>query len=139
MTRIISYSSRHFDGVEALWEEVFPNDPPWNRAAVAIPQKLAVQPELFLVAEDTGRVVGTALAGYDGHRGWLYTVAVAPDRQRRGIGSALLGEAEGRLAAMGCRKVNLQIRTGNEAVIAFYRRHGYDVEERISIGKRLAV
>ena len=139
MTRIISYSSRHFDGVEALWEEVFPNDPPWNRAAVAIPQKLAVQPELFLVAEDTGRVVGTALAGYVGHRGWLYTVAVAPDRQRRGIGSALLGEAEGRLAAMGCRKVNLQIRTGNEAVIAFYRRHGYDVEERISIGKRLAV
>jgi ribosomal protein S18 acetylase RimI-like enzyme len=137
MVTIVPYAAEHFAGVEALWEEVFPGDPPWNRAAVAIPEKLAVQPELFLVAEQDGEVVGTAMGGYDGHRGWLYTIAVKPDRQGRGIGSLLLGEAERRLQAMGCGKVNLQIRAGNEAVAAFYRRHGYDVEERVSMGKRL--
>ncbi|HSJ78526.1 MAG TPA: GNAT family acetyltransferase [Erythrobacter sp.] len=137
MFTIAPYTAQHFTGVEALWEEVFPGDPPWNRAAVAIPEKLAVQPELFLVAEQDGAVVGTAMGGYDGHRGWLYTIAVKPDRQGRGIGSLLLGEAERRLQAMGCGKVNLQIRAGNEAVAAFYRRHGYDVEQRVSMGKRL--
>ena len=137
MFTIAPYTAQHFTGVAALWEEVFPGDPPWNRAAVAIPEKLAVQPELFLVAEQDGAVVGTAMGGYDGHRGWLYTIAVKPDRQGRGIGSLLLGEAERRLQAMGCGKVNLQIRAGNEAVAAFYRRHGYDVEQRVSMGKRL--
>jgi len=137
MVTIVPYSHAHFAGVEALWQEVFPGDPPWNRAATAIPAKLAVQPELFLVAEDAGLVLGTAMAGYDGHRGWLYAIAVKPDAQRSGIGSLLLAEAERKLKALGCGKVNLQIRAGNEAVAAFYRRHGYDVEERVSMGKRL--
>ncbi len=136
---ITPYADRHFAGVDALWQAVFPNDPPWNRAAIAIPEKLAIQPDLFLVAEDGDRVVGTVMAGYDGHRGWLYTIAVAPDLQRKGIGSGLLFEAERKLAAMGCGKVNLQIRAGNDAVVAFYRCHGYNVEERISMGKRLTV
>lgn len=139
MVSVVPYSDDHFDGVEALWEEVFPNDPPWNKAAVAIPEKLAIQPDLFLVAKDNNQVVGTAMAGYDGHRGWLYTIAVKPSFQRTGIGSVLLGEAEHRLQAMGCGKVNLQIRAGNDAVAAFYRRHGYDIEERISMGKRLSI
>ena len=137
MVKVVPYSNDHFAGVSALWDEVFPSDPPWNRAAVAIPEKLAVQSELFLVAVDGEQVVGTAMAGYDGHRGWLYTIAVKPNAQRNGIGSLLLSEAERRLQAMGCGKVNLQIRAGNEAVSAFYRRHGYDVEERVSMGKRL--
>jgi len=137
MVTVAPYSAEHFAGVEALWEEVFPNDPPWNRAAVAIPEKLANQPELFLVAEHAGEVLGTAMAGYDGHRGWLYAIAVKPKFQRSGIGSLLLGEAERRLQAVGCGKINLQIRAGNEAVAAFYRRHGYHVEERVSMGKRL--
>ncbi len=137
MIQITPYSEKHFPGVEALWEEVFPNDPPWNRAVVAIPEKLGVQPELFLVGMEGGEVVGTAMAGYDGHRGWLYTIAVRPDYQRKGVGSALLKEAESRLSAMGCGKINLQIRAGNEAVAAFYRRHGYEVEERVSMGKRI--
>ena len=136
MVDVIPYEPAHFTGVSELWAEVFPNDPPWNRAEVAIPEKLAVQPELFLVAVDGGRVIGTAMAGYDGHRGWLYTIAVKPRRQRKGVGSALVAEAEARLAALGCGKINLQIRAGNEAVAAFYRRLGYQVEERISMGKR---
>ncbi|TPE64455.1 GNAT family acetyltransferase [Sandaracinobacter neustonicus] len=136
MVRIKPYAAEHFEGVKALWEHVFPNDPMWNRAEFSIPKKLEVQPDLFLVAEDSGQVLGTVMAGYDGHRGWLYSVAVRPDAQRKGIGSSLLAEAERRLAALGCGKINLQIRAGNEAVTAFYRHHGYDVEDRVSMGKR---
>lgn len=136
MIDILAYQDRHFRGVEALWEEVFPTDSPWNKASVAIPAKLKVQPDLFIVAEEAGEVVGTVMAGYDGHRGWLYTVAVRPTRQRKGIGSALLKEAELRLMKAGCAKANLQIRADNEAVAAFYQAHGYLVEERISMGKR---
>ena len=136
MVSIISYAAEHFEGVKALWEAVFPNDPPRNRAEFSIPRKLEVQPDLFLVAEGSGQVLGTVMAGYDGHRGWLYSVAVRPDAQRKGIGSSLLAEAERRLAALGCCKINLQIRAGNEAVTAFYRHHGYDVEDRVSMGKR---
>jgi ribosomal protein S18 acetylase RimI-like enzyme len=137
MISVGSYCSTHFEGVRALWEDVFPNDPPWNRAEVAIPEKLAVQPDLFLVAEERGEVIGTAMAGYDGHRGWLYTIAVKPDKQRAGVGSLLLTEAERRLNELGCGKINLQIRAGNETVVAFYRRHGYEIEDRIGMGKRV--
>ncbi len=137
MVEISSYQDAHFAAVSELWESVFPNDPPWNRAAVAIPEKLKVQPELFLVAKEAGEVIGTAMVGYDGHRGWLYSIAVKPENQRSGVGSALLCEAERQLLALGCGKANLQIRAGNEAVASFYRKHGYKVEERVSMGKRL--
>jgi len=136
MIHIRAYAAPDFEGVRALWEEVFPNDPPWNRAELAIPEKLKVQPELFLVAEAEGDIVGTAMAGYDGHRGWLYTIAVAPAHQRAGIGSRLLVAVEEKLTALGCGKINLQIRAGNEAVTQFYAKHGYLVEERVSMGKR---
>ena len=137
MVTIMTYREAHFVGVAALWAEAFPNDPPWNRADAAIPEKLARQPDLLLVADDGGRVVGTVMAGYDGHRGWLYSLAVEAKRQREGIGTLLLKEAEARLTALGCRKINLQIRGGNDAVAAFYLRHGYGLEERISLGKRI--
>jgi ribosomal protein S18 acetylase RimI-like enzyme len=123
--------------VAALWATVFPDDPPHNAPAIVIPKKLAVQPELFFVAEDAGQIAGTIMAGYDGHRGWLYTVAVDPGLRRRGIGSALVRHAEAALRSLGCPKVNLQVRASNAEVVAFYRTLGYDVEERISMGKRL--
>ncbi len=138
MIRVEPYREEHFDGVRALWLEAFPDDPPRNRAEVAIPAKLAVQPELLLVALDGDRVVGTTMAGYDGHRGWLYSVAVSPSHRRAGIGTLLIAEAERRLAQLGCAKVNLQVRAENAAVAAFYRGLGYEVEERVSMGKRLA-
>ena len=134
---IITYSPERFEGTKALWEEAFPGDPPWNAAEVAIPAKLAVQPDLFLVAVHQDKVVGSIMAGYDGHRGWLYAVAVLTTYRRRGIGCALVHEAEGRLRAMGCGKINLQVRTSNAAVIDFYERLGYSTEERVSMGKRL--
>src|SRR5690606_34749784 len=124
---------------DALWRACFPGDPPHNSAAAAIPAKLEVQPELFLVAEEEGRVIGTAMAGWDGHRGWLYAVAVDPARRRGGVGRALVRAAEARLAALGCGKVNLQVRAENAGVAAFYEGLGYAVEERVSMGKRLGV
>ncbi|HJT43699.1 MAG TPA: GNAT family acetyltransferase [Rhizomicrobium sp.] len=136
-TTITHYAESHFEGLKALWLEIFPGDPPWNHADVAIPAKLAIQPELFLVALDEDEVVGSIMAGYDGHRGWLYAVAVSNTHQRRGIGTALVREAELRLAALGCHKINLQIRASNSAVGAFYEHLGYGTEDRISMGKRI--
>ena len=131
------YQSTDFDGVRTLWEEAFPNDPPWNRAETAIPAKLAFQPDLLFVAI-AGRVIGSVMAGYDGHRGWLYAVAVRQDCRRAGVGAALVREAERALAALGCEKVNMQVRASNEAVSRFYTKLGYRVEDRVSLGRRLS-
>lgn len=136
MVAIITYDASHFDEVKALWEEVFPHDPPWNRAESAIPAKLAIQPGLLFVAIDRSAVIGTAMAGYDGHRGWLYSVAVRDSHRGDGIGTALVRHAEQALQALGCGKINLQVRATNGAVVRFYERLGYLTEDRISMGKR---
>lgn len=135
--QISTYEDRHFNGVEALWQRVFPDDPPWNTAATAIPEKLKRQPDLFVVATVEDQVVGSIMAGYDGHRGWLYALAVLDSHRGQGIGRALVAEGERRLAALGCGKVNLQVRSTNSRVIAFYERLGYFVEDRVSMGKRM--
>jgi ribosomal protein S18 acetylase RimI-like enzyme len=127
------------DGVTTLWNTVFPDPTPWNEPRFIIAKKLALQRELFFVAVCEGTVAGTAMGGFDGHRGWLYTVAVRPDRQRRAIGSALVRRVEAALAALGCPKLNLQVRSSNMEVVAFYESLGYSVEERISMGKRLGM
>lgn len=132
------YLEQDEQAVIALWRAVFPGEPARNDPAAVIRRKLAVQRELFLVArDDGGAVVGTVMAGYDVYRGWLYRVAVHPTCQRRGVGTALLRRAEAALAALGCPKVNLQVHGSNAAVVAFYRKLGYAVEDRVSMGKRL--
>jgi ribosomal protein S18 acetylase RimI-like enzyme len=134
--RIATYEPPNFRGIEALWEEAFPDDPPWNAASIAIPEKLKQQPGLIIVALDGETVVGSILAGYDGHRGWLYALAVLKTYRGNDIGKKLVAEAERRLTALGCQKVNLQVRATNAGVIKFYERLGYSVEERVSMGKR---
>jgi ribosomal protein S18 acetylase RimI-like enzyme len=123
--------------VIALWNEVLPDDAPHNDPATAIRNKLAVERDLFFVAVEGGAVVGTVLGGYDGHRGWVYSLAVRPQCQRRGVGSALVRRLEQALAGRGCLKVNLQVRSSNAGVVAFYEKLGYAVEPRVSMGKRL--
>jgi len=123
--------------VAALWREVFPDDPPWNEPALVMARKRDVQSDLFLVAMENGALAGTAMGGYDGHRGWIYAVAVRPDLRRRGLGASLMARLESALLELGCLKVNLQVRAGNEAVVAFYRRLGYRLEQRVSLGKLL--
>ena len=123
--------------VAALWREVFPDNPPHNRPEDDIKRKLKIQRELFFVAELDLRIVGTAMGGYDGHRGWVYYVAVDPRYRKRGIGEALMRKVEDGLRAIGCHKINLQVREGNEEVVAFYKKLGYHVEPRVSMGKKL--
>ena len=131
------YSECDEEQVVALWREVFPDAPPWNDPARDIAHKRAVQPDLFLLAIEGERVVGTVMAGDDGHRGWLHLVAVSPRSRRLGVGRRLVVEAEGRLAARGCPKVNLQVRSGSQSALEFWERLGYGREERVSFGKRL--
>ena len=123
--------------VAALWNTVFAYAAPHNEPTAVIRQKLAVQRELFLVAVLDGSVVGTVMGGYDGHRGWVYSLAVDPRARRQGIGTALMKHLEQKLAARGCPKVNLQVLASNAGTVEFYRKLGYAVEERISMGKLL--
>lgn len=122
--------------VTALWDAVFQDDAPHNAPGAVITQKLAYQPELFFVGTLDDKIIGTILAGYDGHRGWLYAVATSPNQRRQGYGTQLIRHAESALADMGCTKVNLQVRESNAEVAAFYRVLGYAVEDRTSLGKR---
>ena len=110
---------------------------PWNDPQRDIALKLQCQPELFFVGALDTRIVATLMAGYGGHRGWFNYLAVAPDCQRQGIGRQIVAVAERALMALDCPKINLQVRAYNTEVIAFYERLGYQVEELISLGKRI--
>ncbi|HVU18663.1 MAG TPA: GNAT family acetyltransferase [Candidatus Didemnitutus sp.] len=110
---------------------------PQNDPVKDIARKRKVNPEWFLVAEGAGRIVGTVMVGYEGHRGWINYLAVAPMKHRAGIGRALMAEAEKILRAVGCPKINLQVRPGNTAAMEFYRKIGFSEDAAISFGKRL--
>jgi ribosomal protein S18 acetylase RimI-like enzyme len=110
---------------------------PWNDPKKDIQRKLKVQRELFLVAELEGVVVGVVMAGYEGHRGWVNYLAVDIGQRRRGIGTALMRDAERRLRLLGCPKINLQVRRDNREVQAFYAALGFKEDDAISLGKRL--
>jgi ribosomal protein S18 acetylase RimI-like enzyme len=131
------YRDADEQAVAALWRQVFPGAPSWNHPESDIRRKLQVQPELFLVAVLSGAVVGTAMAGFDGHRGWVYYLAVSPEHRRQGIGRKLMRRVEHDLVGIGCHKLNLQVRASNAQVVSFYKSLGYDVEDRVSMGKRL--
>lgn len=128
---------KHRKQVVALWQEVFGYEAAHNSPELVIDKKVAVRDGLFFVAIGRQVVVGTVMAGYDGHRGWIYSMAVHPTHRKKGIGSALLACAERKLSSLGCLKINLQIVEGNEAVQRFYQANGYLTEKRISMGKRL--
>ena len=110
---------------------------PWNDPRRDIQRKQEVQADLFLVATTGDAIVGSVMAGYDGHRGWIYYLAVAPALRRQGIGRLLMRAAEARLLAEGCPKINLQVRTSNADVVAFYEALGYAPDDVVSLGKRL--
>ncbi len=134
---IRTYQNTDRDAVSALWRHALPDNAPHNQPEMAIDRKLAVDPDLFLVAVNDGSVIGTVMGGYDGHRGWVYSLAVTPESRRSGVATALMDKLEDELRALGCMKINLQVRGSNAEVVEFYRTMGYDVEDRISMGKRL--
>ena len=123
--------------VIALWERIFPDDSPHNAPAKVFDAKLAMHDDMLFGAAEADSMIGTAMAGYDGHRGWLYTVAVSPEHRRRGIGTALVRHAVGALRSVGCIKVNLQIRATNLTVRGFYESLGFEAEERLSMGMHI--
>ncbi|PRB19294.1 GNAT family acetyltransferase [Microbacterium sp. MYb62] len=126
------------EAVIALWEEAGLTRP-WNDPRLDIERKLAVQPEGFLVAvsPDGADVVGSVMAGYDGHRGWLYYLATASSHRGLGIARDLVVAAERVLESMGCPKVQLMVREGNEGVLGFYDALGYERFSVANTGKRL--
>jgi len=132
------YDDHDEAAVVELWRICFPGDPPRNDPRRVIQRKRDVQPELFLVGLLDGKVVCTVIGGYDGYRGWVYHLATAPEHQRQGLGRRMMNEIESKLAELGCSKLNLQVRSTNEAVVAFYEALGYEIEDRVSLGKPLA-
>jgi len=122
--------------VVALWRDCQLTRP-WNDPLKDIQRKLGVQPHMFLVGLLRDKLVASIMAGYDGHRGWIYYLAVAPKCRHRGFARQMMAEAERLLLEAGCPKISLLIRTDNESAIAFYHRIGFTVDEVTSMGKRL--
>jgi ribosomal protein S18 acetylase RimI-like enzyme len=134
--RIRSYHPADENAVVALWQECGLTRP-WNDPRKDIARKLTEQPDLFLVGTVGSELVATAMIGFDGHRGWVYYLAVAPAYRKQSHGRALMDDAERRLIARGCPKINLLVRSSNTAVVEFYRSLGYAQDDCVSLGKRL--
>lgn len=134
---ILTYDNElHRKQLVDLWTQVFGYEASYNAPEVVIDEKRG-HDDLLYVAVDGDRVIGSAMVGYDGHRGWIYSVAVHPSARRQNVGSSLLNHALEKLAELGCHKVNLQIIEENSEVLAFYEAHGFAVERRISMGKQI--
>jgi ribosomal protein S18 acetylase RimI-like enzyme len=110
---------------------------PWNDPKKDIRRKLGIQPEMFLVGVLNQEIVATAMAGYEGHRGWVNYLAVAPEHQGKGFGRAIMSQAERLLDQAGCPKVNVQVRGTNTAAIEFYEKIGYRIDDVVGLGKRI--
>ena len=133
---IRSFTESDTEPVIALWAQAGLLRP-WNDPHRDIARKLSVQPDLFLVVEVDGAVAATAMVGFDGHRGWVYYLAVALDHRGRGLARALMAEAERLLIERGCPKIMLMVRADNDAVIGMYEGLGYATESTVVMGKRL--
>ena len=134
--KIRVYAPEDQAAVIALWDACGLTRP-WNDPARDIARKLTVQADGFLVGELDGKVIASAMFGYDGHRGWVNYLAVSPDHRGRGHGAQLMARGEAVLQDMGCPKLNLQVRKGNAEVLKFYAKLGYGDDEVVSLGKRL--
>jgi len=133
---IRSFDVADTEQVIALWQATGLTRP-WNDPRKDIERKLTVQPELFLIGLSGGELVASAMGGYDGHRGWVNYLAVAPECRGRGYGRQIMDHLEERLIALGCPKLNLQVRGGNDTAIKFYETAGYARDDVVSFGKRL--
>jgi ribosomal protein S18 acetylase RimI-like enzyme len=140
--RIRAYIDEDFERVVALWDTCGLLRP-WNEPAddIALCRRTASS-ELFVGFagdnEDPTKLSATVMTGSDGHRGWMYYLAVDPTLRRKGFARAMVRYAEHWLAALGIRKVELMIRDDNEAVRSFYEKIGYAVEARIIMSRWLA-
>lgn len=135
--QVRAFTPADTEAVVQLWQDCELTRP-WNDPHKDIARKLSVSPDLFWLGCDAdGRIIASIMVGYDGHRGWINYLAVHPAHQRRGHARQLMQRAEKTLSELGCPKLNLQVRAGNEAVLAFYERLGYADDRTLSLGKRL--
>ncbi len=103
-----------------------------------IAKKVAHDPDLFIVAEnEKSEIIGAVMAGFDGRRGLIYHLAVAAPYRKHGIGSALMNEIEARLRAKGCLRAYLMVVPGEEEVLAFYHKRGWEEMPVITLAKNL--
>ncbi len=135
--KIRNYKTSDKDSVVSLWKKVFNPQKPYNDPEIVIDMKTKQNDGLFFVAEENNQIIGTIIAGFDGHRGWLYSLAVHQQHRRKGIGTQLVKKAIHELKKLGCLKVNLQINSDNSEVVGFYKKNGFLLEDRISLGKIL--
>jgi ribosomal protein S18 acetylase RimI-like enzyme len=133
---IRAYQNPDEAAVVALWQYCDLTRP-WNDPYKDIARKLQVRPDLFLVGEVHGLVMATAMFGYEGHRGWVNYLAVAPEHQRQGHAKSLMQHGELLLLASGCPKMSLLVRAGNTSVVSFYQALGYQEDVVVCLGKRL--
>lgn len=133
---ICAFERADQEAVIQLWERCGLTRP-WNDPRKDIARKLTVQPELFLVGRSGDQIVATAMVGYDGHRGWVNYLAVAPEHQGKSFGRQIMQRAEQLLRERGCPKLNLQVRSANAQALAFYRSLGYAQDDVHSLGRRL--
>ena len=110
---------------------------PWNDPFKDINRKLSIKDNLFIIGEMNKHIIASAMAGYDGHRGYIYYLAVLPEYQKKGIGSSLLSIIEKKLLKVGCPKINLFVRNTNIRVKAFYKMNDYEIQDSQIYGKRL--
>lgn len=122
--------------VIALWQQAGLTRP-WNDPVQDIARKMTVAPELFLVGCAGGKLVASAMGGYDGHRGWVNYLAVDEACRGRGFARQIMDHLEEMLRTRGCPKLNLQVRAENEAALAFYEAAGYVRDDVVSLGRRL--
>jgi ribosomal protein S18 acetylase RimI-like enzyme len=125
-----------YDDAIALWHETGLTRP-WNDPAADLHQALQGDSSTVLGAVDGDALVATAMVGHDGHRGWMYYLAVAPAVQGQGLGRQMVTECENWVRAQGIPKLQLMVRSGNDAVIDFYGKLGYADAEVVVLGKRL--
>ena len=134
--KIRVYDEQDQNAVIALWQEcglVVPQ----NNPAKDIARKLLVDRDLFIVGLEGSKIVASVMGGYEGHRGWINYLAVKPSAQRKGYGQKMMYAVEGLIQAKGCPKINLQVRSTNKNVLAFYAAIGYGRDEAVGLGKRL--
>jgi ribosomal protein S18 acetylase RimI-like enzyme len=138
LASIREFTLDDYDAVRALWEQS-PEGIGLGRSdtRAEIAKKLARDPDLFLVAEEDGKIVGAVIGGFDGRRGLVYHLAVDKEKRGNGLGRALMEEVERRLVAKGCIRVYLVVKRENEPVMDFYRHLGWEVMNVTLMGKNI--
>ncbi len=133
---ITSLTPADFDAAITLWQDAGLTRP-WNDPLQDLHRAMAGPSSTILAGHEDDELIATAMVGHDGHRGWVYYVAVRPDRRGHGHGRALMRACETWLSARGVPKLDLMVRSENDGVLAFYANLGYGRDDVVVMSKRL--